>query len=357
MLAAELSRPRIQAVTNTFHISSPKLLSELDGVLSAAGFSERQALAVRARLGWDGRGGSTLAAAGDEHGYTRERVRQLERRVEAYVRRRRPMLPAVEAALDVISEAAPAPRHVVALALRNAGLALTPFDPAGVLNAAMLTGIAVEHEVSGDVVVGLGDEGELEGILPSARRLARLAGAASATAVARATGSDPQRVARLLQVSEDVVWLGCRDWFGMPARRNRLAGRLRKALAVSGTIPLAELPLALWRRPGVVPLPFDVLVALCRALDWVAVDPVARTVWAAVPLDERSVLAPAERIVVAVLRDHGPLGLDYAVRLVAERGVNPGTAGIVIRYAPVVSTVGPDRYAVCGSVETMAAAA
>jgi Sigma-70, region 4 len=356
MLATALSGTRIHAVTSRYQAASPKLLSELDGVLAAAGFSERQALAVRARLGWDGRGGSTLAAAGEEHGYTRERVRQLERRVEAHLRRA-PLLPAVEAALGVIAEAAPAARHTVALALRDAGLALTPFDPAGVLTAAALAGIAVEHEVSGQVVVGRGDEGELERILPAARRLARLAGAASATAVARATGSEPQRVARLLQVSEDVVWLGCRDWFGMPARRNRLAGRLRKALAVSGSLPLAELPLALWRRPALVPLPVDVLAALCRALEWVAINPHEGTVCAAVPLDERSVLAPAERVVVSVLREHGPLGLDAGVRLVAERGVNPGTAGIWIRYAPVVTTVGQDRYAVCGAGDAIAIAA
>ena len=40
--------------------------------------STRQARAVSARLGWDGNGPATLAAAAQPGGYSRERVRQLE---------------------------------------------------------------------------------------------------------------------------------------------------------------------------------------------------------------------------------------------------------------------------------------
>ena len=78
------------------------LEQELDRLLTAARLNGRQARAVSRRLGWDGHGPMTLAAAGGAEGYTRERVRQLEDRLRRHVERHAPALPLTAAALRVV---------------------------------------------------------------------------------------------------------------------------------------------------------------------------------------------------------------------------------------------------------------
>jgi len=58
---------------------------ELAAVLVAARLEGRQGRVVARRLGWDGHGPTTLAAAGGAEGYTRERVRQLEERLKRHL--------------------------------------------------------------------------------------------------------------------------------------------------------------------------------------------------------------------------------------------------------------------------------
>jgi DNA-directed RNA polymerase sigma subunit (sigma70/sigma32) len=55
---------------------------ELGELLQAVGLGARQRRAVARRLGWDGGAPATLAGAATTEGYTRERVRQLEGRVQ-----------------------------------------------------------------------------------------------------------------------------------------------------------------------------------------------------------------------------------------------------------------------------------
>ena len=108
------------------------LEQELTHVLTAAGLDGRQVRVVARRLGWDGHGVTTLAAAGGAEGYTRERVRQLEKRVKGHLAKGATPLPLTAAALDVVRAAAPSPRPDVARTLMERGLSARPFDPAGV---------------------------------------------------------------------------------------------------------------------------------------------------------------------------------------------------------------------------------
>ncbi|MFQ5507166.1 MAG: hypothetical protein ACE5F1_20540, partial [Planctomycetota bacterium] len=63
------------------------LEEELQEIVRCRG-SERSAQLVLRRLGWDGRGGCTLAAAGREAGISRQRVDQLVKRIQAALRDR-----------------------------------------------------------------------------------------------------------------------------------------------------------------------------------------------------------------------------------------------------------------------------
>ena len=93
------------------------LEQELAGVLASARLDGRQARVVARRLGWDGHGPTTLAAAGGAEGYTRERVRQLENRVKRHLASGETPLPATDAALSVVRAAAPSPRPDIARSL------------------------------------------------------------------------------------------------------------------------------------------------------------------------------------------------------------------------------------------------
>src|SRR3954451_8672279 len=106
---------------------------ELLGVVRHAAFSARQSDAVIRRLGWDGRPPATLAVAAEEAGYTRERVRQLERRLETYLARNPPSIPATMSAVLVIARDAPAPRARIARALVEQGLTEKEFAADGII--------------------------------------------------------------------------------------------------------------------------------------------------------------------------------------------------------------------------------
>lgn len=336
----------------------PSLERELGDLLAAARLEPRQARAVANRLGWDGAGGATLAVAGEREGYTRERVRQLEERVVAYVRRARPLLPVVERALAVVTAAAPARRSTVAVALRDAGLSRRPFDPAGVVNAARLLG-ADPPLALGDALVlveGRGDESVAA--LTATRRLARRSGPVHALDVAAELGAYDARVERLLRLRDELIELDVRGWFVPrrgPQSRNEL--RLRKVLAVAPELTVDEVVAALRRGPRAVPLPGPVVTAYCDLLPWAAVDRVAGLIRSREALDPVRELSAAEACAYELLLEHGPLDIATAAALGARRGVNEATVGFVLRYAPITRPAGPGRFALVGEAEIVAEAA
>jgi hypothetical protein len=367
MLAAELSvsfsrsslvRPRpgrLALWPTLYRPGAGALEHELGQLLVQAGFSARQARALGIRLGWDGNGSTTLALAGAAEGYTRERVRQLERRLEAHLRHARPSLPAVAAALELVTTAAPARRSALAVELRAAGLSRDLFDPAGVVRAAQLAGLPAEVAVDGELVLGADDGEDLDAMVAVARRLGRR-GIVSSVAVARATMQSVARAERLLALSDEVAALAGGGWFLVRGRPSRLERRLRKVLAVAGAVTVPGFHAALARRPGATLPPVEAIADFIAELDWVAVDPGSGLVRSTSTLAQDDVLSGVERTVVTVLCEHGPLDLKTATALVAGAGVNEATAGIVLRYSPVVQSAN-DLYTTAGGEAVLAAVA
>jgi hypothetical protein len=129
-------------------VEPPALEEELAGLLRAAKLKDRQARAVAARLGWDGKGACTLAVAAATEGYSRERVRQLEERVRTHVRDAKAPCSSTKSALRLVEELAPIPSHEIGFHLSLAGLSRRPFDVTGLLSAARILGI--DHRVVED---------------------------------------------------------------------------------------------------------------------------------------------------------------------------------------------------------------
>ena len=133
---------------NTRRFEAPALEEELAGLLRSAKLRDRQARAVAARLGWDGKGACTLAVAAAAEGYSRERVRQLEERVRAHVRTAEAPCTSTKTALRLVEELVPIASHEIGFHLALAGVSRRPFDVTGLFSAAQVLGI--NHRVVED---------------------------------------------------------------------------------------------------------------------------------------------------------------------------------------------------------------
>jgi len=325
---------------------------ELIALLNDAGLSGRQADAVAARLGWDGSGTATLEAAAVEHGYSRERVRQLEARVRDHVARVRPELPSVERALDTIEASTPDDRGQIAWLLAAKGHTGERFDPAGVLVAAELTGRRPAVRVEGRFVRPRHGPAPDAALLAAVQALAAASGEVRVALLARCTGYEPDRVRRLLADRDEVQWLD--DHRATVVVRSlaldRRVGRiLPKLLSVARRLSLAEVDDALRRTFNPIVLPLRVLRDVCDSLPWLRLEDDRSTVTSLVSFDQRQVLSPIELALARIFEGAGPvLSFREVVALTREEGLNRNTVGVYLTRTPILKTLGRGRYALRG---------
>ncbi|HKI90654.1 MAG TPA: hypothetical protein VJ986_00015 [Gaiellaceae bacterium] len=336
------------------------LESELAELLRATGFAPRQARALSARLGWDGNGGTTLAAAAATEGYTRERVRQLEELARRRFARWCPLLTVTQRALDAIAAVAPARRSEVATRLAAAGLTEGPFDPYGALRAAELVGLEPRVRLVDDMLLSPDDAELTDVAITAARQLTRRSGAADLgeiSAVLVGSNGPVEELRRLLGLRREVVWLDAgHRWLTLRGQWTTPERRLRKMLAVSPVLRLADVEDGLQRTTRPVRLPREILRAFCASLDWLDLDSATDTLAAAVPLDPARYLSPLEQELVALVRQAGPVvRLSRAARLAERAGLNPTSVTLYLSQSPAIQTVSRGRYAVRG--ETLVPAA
>jgi hypothetical protein len=327
---------------------------ELAQVMVDARLLGRQGRAVSRRVGFDGHGPTTLAAAGGAEGYTRERVRQLERRLHDHFARGVD-LPLTQAALRVIDAAAPAPRIDIAHAISASGIAARPFDPAGVICAAELAGIAVDVRELDGLVVHKSRAADPERAVSLARALVARHGATSISTLTHkleGTGLGAATIRRLLEHHGDVTWLDAEhEWLVVPVRVGRAATGLRKMLSIARSLTLADVDEGLRRSPRPVTLPRAILRSVCATFDWVSIDRLSDVITSKVLLDPARTLSPIERELVRIFRTDGPeLAFGRAVQLASDAGMNPTSAGIYLGRTPVLRTVSRGRYAVRGAL-------
>jgi hypothetical protein len=330
---------------------SGTLERELLDVLRSASLDERQSAAVAGRLGWDGRGATTLQQAALSTGYTRERVRQLEASFRERATRDR-QLPLLERAIAVVEASAPDARSHVALTLQERGVSGAPFEPSGVLTAAMFFNLPTIASVRGGFVESSAARNPARSLVSSARRLVAARGAISVVEVARASGVEPARARRLLDECPDVVWLDqdC-SWLGLrvPNTRRRLDGILRKMLAVSRSLTLAEAGDGLRRSYRPVVLPSPVLRRLFETVSWLQIDDRRGTIKSELEFDRGRELSPVEERLIDLFVEHGPtLAFAQTVKLGATLGLNKNTVGYYLAHAPIIKSVRPGRYSLRG---------
>ncbi|HSL96514.1 MAG TPA: hypothetical protein VLA35_11470 [Thermoleophilia bacterium] len=361
----------------------PTLEQELLRLAQSVAPERDAGIAVR-HWGWDGRGGATLEAAGREAGgLSRERVRQLCRRVEARLRATlgpttgdgptdaRPPAPTaarLDEALLAAAEAAPTTGSALARRLADQRIAARPFHPAGLEHAARTLGRDVTFTLASvkgiEVVLPYPDDPGLDTrhliatIAETARGVVRRTGAARVAdvtgRVAAALGAwvDDDLVQAVVSEPRDFLWLDRRTgWFFLPSvAKNAVVARVLKVLSVAGELDIGDLHAGIRRdeRMRDFVRPEYVLAELCQRIPGVAVD--GRLVRSLEPLDVATVLETTELTFARILAGRrAPVERRELERLCLSSGMSASSFNNRVSYSPIIEEVGHGRYALRGT--------
>ncbi len=201
----------------------------------------------------------TLEVTGQRFGISRERVRQIRKRLMCRVER--PLAPVLDCALRIVASACPASAEIVDDRLREAGILDDGGGVRTVLEVANCLGREREAEdviIEGNTVSTQFDHARAKLIVKTARKMVSRHGAANVEMVSQhlveiGQASLATSVKEELEFAEGCRWLGrAGEWFWFPSaharrRHNPLLRRIRKALAVSKGLTRQEIRAAVDR--------------------------------------------------------------------------------------------------------------
>jgi Sigma-70, region 4 len=333
-------------------------------VAALSGLQGARLDALLQRFGFDGRPPRTLQYAADVMGVTRERVRQIQTRVTEKRPSHPIFLPALDRALQLVTEIAPAGSNETARQLQTDGVARAPFHPASVLAAAQFCGRSETFEIE---PTPKGDRVVTSPMLASAAQITLLAsrqsdsfGASNLAELISALKDQEVEVSEeqareVLRLYSNTVFLND-DWFWVPnksSNRNRLHNVTRKILSVVSPLDVTTIRDGTrrsyrFREVTLLP-PRGVMTAFFEAHPAFAVEPDTR-VRTVDPLDYRAELGKTEQIFVEVLRSSPTGVLDRASLEDAceARGMNANTFSVYSTYSPVLEHLGTDVWALRG---------
>jgi len=369
----ELARQIVRVKTRLSELAGPTLEAALSGFVEhTTRLRGRKLQALVRRLGCGGEPPATLEEAASRIGVTRERLRQIQKRLTDRLPHHPIFMPQLDAAIAVVREAAPVTVDRASELLRNKRVTAKPFHPKSLLAAAELCRRPRPFEIdssSGVPRVVLEHRKDLERICFSVA--CKQAGASGATNIQEVLAEvmtktpsnlEEKDLRRFLQDCSGLEFLSG-DWFwhkdGVPDR-NRLRNVTRKMLSVTSPIHVGELRegvqrhyrirgsrgLARW--PLVTP-PRTILEAFYRTHPEFAVDS-ASQVSSVGQLDHRTELNPTERILLDVLRSSPACLLDYGSfgKACADYGMNPNTFSRYLSSSPVIAHLGTDLWSLRG---------
>lgn len=355
------------------YIESLSLEDVLSQYLEAcSGLKGERLAAMLARFGWSGNAPTTLEDAGQMLNVTRERIRQIEKKVRDRLPLPPVFAPALSKAVEALGNAAPIEVKKASALLREKGLTRKNFSPESILAAA--TDLRLDLPISIKVAKGFqmvtraASSANMPMIVMMGRKRSGASGVVSAVDVA----SRISLTTRVECTAEEVVetlrasgqfrhlfgpWFWASD---LPGGRNRLVNICRKMLSVTSLISIARL------RDGVrreytfrnltgsgrfnlrVP-PSEVMRAFLSDHPEFVVD--GDIVRSASPLDYRRELGESDRVLVDVLRSSPSAVLDRAT-IVSEcmrRGVSGQTINTDLSYSCVVEHVDVNIWALRGA--------
>ena len=308
-------------------------------------------------FGLDGKGPSTLQRVGDANGVTRERVRQLCLRASKSLSGRTLSLPFLDRTIEFIGRQVPTAIHEVEGQLFAEGLTRRRFRIAALSRIAKLVGRKLPFRIERrQGVITRGEE--LESVR-TARRMVqgivrRLGIGTTADIIAQCASPSAPSEEELLRLLPDIphfAWLDQETgWFWLSSEQSRIGRRIRKVLAVSEQIDVAQLRAQITRdlyMRGYAP-PRRILLELCRQLPGCEV--VNTSIRAVPPINWKTELPRGERIMVRLLRAHGPVIRRHQFEAAcALRGVLHDSFTSILSYSPVIARVAPGVYGLAGA--------
>ena len=319
--------------------------------------------AMLARLGLDGRPGRTLQESVNGVNISGERLRQLQARISAQLPSHPVLLPALDQALELLTEAAPRTADESARLLLTHRVSTVPFSPTSVLAAAELCGRApgfeLEQTRAGLRVVTSGVGRYATKICSLASSRARSFGAVSVAELTRAAvrqGFDASAamIRDVIEQHLDAEFLDD-DWFWLPnGCDNRLIALARRILTVASPLEIATLRAGVCRahpptRSHLVPTA-GVMAAIFSAHPEFSVLRGGQ-VRPAVLLDSEAELTAADRIFVDALRSSSTGVLDRTSfrRACLSRGMIANSFGPSTIRSAVLDNPTPNTWCLRGT--------
>jgi sigma-70-like protein len=339
------------------------LLEELSDVL---GTPSRTTQIFSARWGWDGKGRKTLEEVGESFRLTRERIRQITKKVYKRFEGRPAYLPTAEAILRLSDDLGGAAfeSDLGELALQR-GLVKSPMDVAALASLPYLGLVPEDRFVralgGAEPVYGTDAQqiAEFKSIGRTVRReLSRrgVVGLGELSAVLEADGipvSDNEILGYLERLDGVSALLNGRYFWNAADPDSPLLRTIRRPLIGLGPQTLHALARAIRRahvrRPEYGPrLPISVLKEALAASPFIAEAGGGLYDWIG-PARVVS-MAPAEAAAVDFLRDHGPAASFTTMRRALEpRGINAVTMSLYLTTSALIQRVSRGIYALAGA--------
>ena len=310
--------------------------------------------------GFDGRGGVSLQAVGNEVGLTRERVRQIAAKTSKRFSAGRPVLRTLDRTIAFVVGRMPAAAGEIEAELRSQRLTSGLFRLEGVIKAAELLGRHLPFSITeerSERLVHARDIPSIDTIIRIAQRaiahwgMATLSNVVAEVRNVESGVCDGNLVASVLACRGGFCWLDrSGGWFWLSdIPNNRVLNRVRKILSVANPIGLVDLRAGIardYRMKGFSP-PKRVLLEFCRHAPGLRVSD--ETVKAARGVNKGDVLTQTERDAVHILTEHG--GIMTASEFMSVclgMGMNRGTVYQCLAHSPILSKYAQGLYGLIG---------
>ncbi len=317
-----------------------------------------RAVVMARRLGWCGEAEITLEAAGDLIGVTRERIRQIQKKLEERLARTRPpslaFLHEAAIAIATSSDRMSSPGEV----LHGAGLARSSLPSIGIHRALALAHLS--HVAEWERVMREIDERQsgVSGIIREARRLAGAVGVVSVDWLTHPQPSveDPSGTIRRALEAAGLFRFLDDSWFWSPAiprGRNRLRNLIRKMTAACGPLTATDIAGGLdrQRRQGRMPrVPSEGAILLFAAAHPEFVVDHAGLVNSQQILNPIEELDTTEETLYLILTEAEDGFMDrreFQEQAIAQ-GLNANTFSVYTSYSPILDNPAPDRWSLRG---------
>lgn len=326
--------------------------------------------ALRDRFGWGDVAGLILEEVGRNLGVTRERARQLEKKLCESIPDHEIWMPALDRALRALEAYAPISASRASSRLVKDGICARAFTPQGVLKAADL--FSLQHTVSlveeGDnfLVISIGSSRDIPLINQIAKKQANASGASTVLELDAELRShdvemDIEELRETVRSLPDMTFVQG-DWFVYLDGRNSMKVSIaRKMLSVTAPLTAKTIRAGLHRQIRfrktrgksdwpLILAPTAVIQHILENNESFVSDPDSGFRLSS-PIDYNEVLRGTEAAIVSILRS-SPSGVWERSDILEEaerRGLNIATVSVYLTYSPVIGHLGVDLWTVCGA--------